>query len=120
MKRFLLIPLLLCGCIASQQKPGPSPAPSNQIAAATAASARDYIDRSAAAFESLANRVGNGEFKTQSEFATEIERLTKAARVDGFAEMREAWQADNPADWDTAKDAEKCRQSAAGFREVLK
>jgi len=124
MKKTLLATLLLSGCYLPDTpapvQPNPPPPPPATVEQATYSSSRDYIERAALAFENLEKRLRIGEFKSQREFADEMERMTRQARVDGYGPMREAWQNANSDPWEPAKDADNCRDTALGFRKVLK
>lgn len=111
--------LLMCGCIqppdGNHTQPPPEP-----VKDAIEASAEEgwvkYHDRLPSAFESLAIRLRNGEFKSQKEFADEMDRVTKEARLSAFDAMREAWQDQNPEPWSPEDEAVRCEKTAVGLR----
>ncbi len=118
---FFLAPLLIVGCLTSVPQPNtiePQPLVSKAIEDSAAKGWTLYHERLPAAFEGLAVRLRNNEFKTQQEFATEMERVTREARLGAFDEMRKAWQQENPDPWDSSADANRCEQTAAGLRKA--
>ena len=127
----LWLGLTIIGCV---QPVGPLPGPVNPvdpvepvnpapvtIEAAAEFGIKTYATSSAYVFETLAADVEAGKFASQTEFADAMDSRTKAARQAAFEEMRAAWAAaGNAADtWDRVADAEKCRQTAAGFRRAV-
>jgi len=116
--------LLLCaGCVVPAWNP-PKPVQPDivpqplvqSISEAAATGMAEYRRQSAAAFTSLAEDLRAEKFATQLEFAEEMERRTKQARVNAFEALREAWQRDNPNDhWNMTADAAKCEETAKGF-----
>ncbi len=111
--------IMLAGCIqpAPPVPVPPEPQPVVQtVDGAADASMNDYRRRSAEVFESLAADLRDGKYPTQAAFADAMEAATKAARLESFAPLREAWQADNPDEWDREADAVKCEETARGFR----
>lgn len=118
MNRLSIAALLLAGCIQTPPRPEPQPpAPVVEtVDGAAAASMSDYRTRSADVFDTLAADLRAGKYPTQAAFADAMEAATKAARLESFAPLREAWQADNPDEWDREADAVKCEETARGFR----
>ncbi len=111
------IGLLLAGCIQQAAPPVPPVPVLDTVDAAAAASMADYRARSAEVFDALAADLRSGKYTTQTEFADAMEAATKNARLESFAKLREAWQADNGSEWDRDADAAKCELTAKGFRQ---
>lgn len=115
--------LLVSGCINPTPTPAPPPEPVpviQTVELSAEACSKAYVSSLADVFESLEGRLIAGEFSNQAAFGAELDRLTKDARVNSFAPMAEAWQANNPDPWDPSADAANCRDTYTGMRKLLK
>ena len=116
MNRLAIAALLCAGCINAPAPPTPPQPVVETVESAAFASMSDYRVRSADVFDALAADLRAGKYQTQAAFADAMEAATKDARHKAFTALREAWQADNPDDWDREADAVKCEETARGFR----
>ena len=114
----LLLLVVGCGPIGVGPTKPVKPLPVETVEQAAASSLRLYHERLAAAFETLAGEIEQGGIEDDEDLANRMEELTKVARLGSFEAFRAAWakQAGLVTEWDAGERAERCRDTARGFK----
>ena len=115
---FILLLVVGCGPIGVGPTKPIKPALVETIEQAAASSLRLYHERLAAAFEALASEIEQGGIEDDEDLANRMEELTKTARLGSFEAFRQSWakQSGVSTEWDADERAERCRETARGFK----